>query len=271
MTDEFGDRMKLYEMAEAGRQLMPLLPVIARLDGKCFSSFTRGLERPYDARLSELMISTTTHLVSATNAACGYTQSDEITLGWYEPDFRSQIFFNGRVQKMASVLAAMCSVFFNRQLPERIPEKADRAPVFDCRVWNVPNIEEGANAFLWREQDATKNSISMAAHSYYSHAELHGKSGAEKREMLWQKGVNWNDYPDFFKRGVYVRRQVTRRRFTANELESLPPKHAARTNPELEIERTDYLPLNLPGLRLGRVRNRAGVIFLGEEPVVDCE
>ena len=79
MRDAMGDRMKLYESAEAGRRLMPLLPAVARLDGKGFSGFTRGLARPFDVRLSNLMVETTTFLVEETNAVCGYTQSDGAT------------------------------------------------------------------------------------------------------------------------------------------------------------------------------------------------
>lgn len=167
--DAFGDRMKLYEGAESDRRLMPLLPAITRLDGKGFSKFTRGLERPFDLRMSELMTETTAFLVKLTNAVCGYTQSDEITLAWHSSDYESQIWFDGRIQKMTSILAAKASVFFNRRLDKFLPEKEARiqeadsgdGPVFDCRVWNVPNLEEGANAFLWREQDAVKNSVSI--------------------------------------------------------------------------------------------------------------
>lgn len=265
MSDDFGDRMKMYEMAEAGRKLMPLLPVIARIDGRSFSKFTKGLERPYDVRLSKLMVATTKFLVQETNANCGYTQSDEITLGWYASTFDSELFFGGRISKMTSTLAALASVYFNKEMPNYLPEAwQDKMPTFDSRVWNVPNIVEGANAFLWREQDATKNSISMAARAYYSHKELIDKNGSEMQEMLWQKGINWNDYPTFFKRGTYVQRKKVVRKFTADELEKLPPKHEIFKNPELAIERTDYLELELP--KLATIVNRPEVIFFGEEP-----
>ncbi len=267
MTDDFGDRMKLYETAEAGRRLMPLLPAIARLDGKGFSGFTRGLARPFDERLSDLMVETTAFLVAETNAACGYTQSDEITLAWYSSEFGRQIWFDGRVQKMCSVLAAQCSVFFNQKLPTRIPEKAGSTPVFDCRVWNVPSVEEGANVFLWRELDATKNSISMSARHHYSHRELDGKSGSEMQEMLFRKGVNWNDYPAFFKRGTYVQRKKVVGKLAVEDLEKLPPLHNARKNPDLVVERTEYHRLDMP--KLSTVRNRPGVIFFGEEPQIE--
>lgn len=265
MDDSFGDRMKLYEMSEAGRKILPLLPVVARLDGRAFHSFVRGLNRPYDERLSSLMVDTTKYLVRETNANCGYTQSDEITLSWFCPTFASQIVFDGRVSKMTSILAAMCSVYFNQMIPNFLPkEYAKKSPLFDCRVWGLPNIVEAANAFLWREQDATKNSISMAARCYYSHNELKNKNGSEMQEMLWQKGVNWNDYPSFFKRGTYVQRKKVVSKFTTEELDRLPEKHNARKNPELKIERTEYVTLDMPPF--GKVINRPEVIFYGEEP-----
>jgi len=265
VNDSLADRMKLYETVESGRRLMPLLPAVVRLDGRAFHTFVRGLAHPYDERLSRLMIETAAFLVRETAATIGYTQSDEITLAWIPDEFESQVFFDGRAQKMGSVLAALCSTYFNRRLPEFLPtEYGDRFPVFDCRVWNVPNLEEAANTFLWRELDASKNSIAMAARSFYSHAELDGKTGAQMQELLWQKGVNWNDYPSFFKRGTYLARRTVARSFAPDELEELPTRHAARLNPELIVERTVLKMLELPPLV--RVTNRVGVLFRGEEP-----
>ncbi len=264
MDDAFGDRMKRYEMEEAGRKFLPLLPIVARLDGKGFSQFTEGLARPYDARLSAMMVETVKHLVFETNAVCGYTQSDEITLGWYSPDYTNQLLFDGRIQKLNSVLAAKCSVKFVSMLAECLPEKKDELPVFDCRVWALPNLDEATNCFLWREFDATKNSISMAASHYYKHGELQNKSGSEKQEMLWQKGVNWNNYPTFFKRGTYVKRKTLSRVFTVDEVEKLPPLHSARKNPALVVERNEVTILDLPPLNT--VVNRVDVIFGDAEP-----
>ena len=266
MKDDFGDRMKLYEMSEAGRKFMPLLPVVARLDGRSFHNFCKGLNRPYDERLSNLMIACTKYLVQETNANCGYTQSDEITLAWNVLDFNSEIFFDGRISKMMSVLAAMQSVYFNKHMSEYLGEEyASKMPTFDCRAWTVPNIMEAANAFLWREQDATKNSISMAARTYYSHKEVENKNGPQMQEMLWQKGINWNDYPAFFKRGTFVQRKKTQKPFTVEELDKLPPKHKARTEQNgLFFERTEFVALDMPPF--GKVINRPEVIFSGEEP-----
>lgn len=272
MEDALGDRMKFYENLEAGRRLMPLLPVVARMDGRSFSQFTRDLARPYDERLSRLMVETTRLLVKETNARVGYTQSDEITLLLYSEDPNSQIYFDGRLHKMLSQLAAQTTAVFNFLLPRFLPEKAknlspERLPTFDARVFQVPNLTEAANAVLWRELDATKNSISMAARCHYSHKELMNKNGSQMQEMLFAKGVNWNDFLAFFKRGTYIQRRTVKRRFHVEELEKLPEKHEARKNPDLEIERTDYLVLELPPL--SRIKNREGVLFFGEDPVLN--
>lgn len=261
---ELGDRMKEYEKAEGGRRFLPLVPICARIDGRSFSKWTRDLERPYDERLSRTMKLTTRWLVQQTSALVGYTQSDEISLLFYSDSRKSSIFFDGRIQKMTSVLASMTTARFNALLPANLPDKADSPATFDCRAWPLPTRAEAANVFLWRELDATKNSISMAARHYYSHKQLMNKNSSEMQEMLFQKGVNWNDYPAFFKRGVFLQRKQVVRKFTVEELDKLPPKHEARKNPDLEITRHDVTELSLPPLR--KITNRAAVLFDGAEP-----
>lgn len=272
-ADDFGDRMKSYEMREAGRKLMTRLPAICRLDGKCFSKFTKGLERPYDERMSRLMIGVTKALVAETNALMGYTQSDEISLVLYSDSEKSQIYYDGRIQKMVGDLAAFATGVFNRLLRRYIPEKVSSDPLvfprFDCRVWNVPDKVEATNTILWREQDATKNSISMAAHEYYSHNFLQNKNGVEKQELLWKKGINWNNYPAFFKRGTFVQRRKVKKKFSPEDLEKLPPLHEARKNPDLVIERTVIEEIDMP--KFSSVSNRVEVIFDGAKPVVENE
>jgi tRNA(His) guanylyltransferase len=262
--DDLGDRMKMYEAMEAGRHCLPRLPIMLRLDGKSFHTFTQGLARPYDQRMSHAMIFTTRQLVHETNALIGYTQSDEISLVLWAENFESEMFFNGRIQKLCSVVASMCSVYFN-EFKDAAGIHPDKRAFFDCRVWTVPNQEEAANTILWRELDASKNSISMAAHAVYSHKELHGKSGSEKQEMLFQKGINWNDYPTFFKRGTFIRRVRRMTKFSTDELERLPEKHEARQNPNLEIERWSMEEIKMPPFN--KVLNRVGVIFNGEDPI----
>ena len=256
MVDELGDRMKLYERAGGGR-LMPLLPAIARLDGKCFSAFTRGMDRPYDADMSDSMISLTEYLVHETQPLIGYTQSDEITLIWHSDSFKSQIFFDGKIHKMVSILAAMASVKFTQLM-------ITREALFDCRVWNVPNKTEATNALVWREIDATKNSVSMAAREQYSHKELFGKGRADQMDMLMEKGINWNDYPAFFKRGTYIQRRTVKYKMTPESMATLPPKHNARKNPDMEFERSEVRMLDMPPIQ--KVTNRERVVFDGADP-----
>jgi len=264
-TTSLGDRMKWYEKRYA-HEMMPMVPVLARVDGRAFHSFTKGLERPYDDRLSRLMIETTKFLVEETNARCGYTQSDEISLVWLTEDPDSEIFFGGKLSKMCSVVGSLATYFFNKLLPDYIPSHADKMALFDNRVWEVPVLYEACNYFIWRENDATRNSLQMAARAYYSHEELHGKDTSALHELLFQKGVKWAEYPRFFKRGTYVRRRDVERAFTTEELSALPPKHHAHQNPNLTIKRTavveeDFVPMS-------RIHNREEVIFEGKKPLV---
>jgi len=257
--DPLGDRMKSYEQVEAGRKTMPRLPVIARLDGRNFSKFTKGLERPYDTRLTNLMREVMSNLVDETDACCGYTQSDEITLVF---DDEKAPFFDGKIAKMNSVLAAMTSVRFNSLLPEFLPEKAEQEPIFDCRTWAVPNRQEAVNAVLWREFDATRNSVQMAARSVYSHNQCLNKNNSELQEMLHQGGINWNDYPSHFKRGSYAMRRRILKTLNAVELAKIPERY----RPDGPVERNVVLYVELPPLN--KVINRVEVIFDGAEPLV---
>lgn len=259
--------MKLYERAEASRRFMPLLPICARIDGKRFSSWTAGLARPYDQRLSDLMVDVTVRLVEETHALLGYTQSDEISLFFYSDDIGRSTPFDGRVQKLTSILTSMTTAWFNMQLAARIPERADRPALFDCRTWTVPTREEASNVLLWRERDASKNSLSMAARHYFPHQQLENAKGPQMHDMLHTVGVNWNDYPAFFKRGTFVRREVIERPFTSEELDSLPPLHAARKNPDLVVQRWAVRPIDMPPF--DKVTNRVAVMFEGATPLFD--
>lgn len=263
--DVLGDVMKDYEMALAGQKVMKGIPLLARLDGRAFHTFTRGLARPFDQRLSECMIETTKFLVNETHAKIGYTQSDEISLVWFVPaDSDADYMFDGRVQKLTSVLSGLASVKFMKLILEKIPEKAMQVPIFDCRVWQVPTKDLASDAFLWRELDATKNSISMAAHAYFSHKSLQGLSGSQKQERLWsEKGINWNDYPAFFKRGTYVQRKTFERTLTEEERMRIPEKH--RPDVGQTFKRSSVVELDMPPAR--RIANYTDVIFEAAEPV----
>lgn len=263
---DIADRMKMYERQYASQQLLPLIPLCARIDGRAFHTFTSDLKRPYDERLSNLFVETTRFLVAETGARIGYTQSDEISLVWLQEDFKSEIFFDGKLLKLTSILASLTTAFFNKKIPEYFPQKADTLAIFDTRIWSVPVPFEAVNYLIWREMDATRNSVSMAAQSMFTHSELHGKSRSEMQEMMFKEhGINWNDYPDFFKRGTYVQKRQFERPYSVDELEALPPKHHARKNPDLRVVRQEVVRIDLPPIT--RIANRTEVLLEGALPV----
>jgi len=267
---ELSDRMKRYENLYQ-QQFCPLVPVIARLDGRAFHTFCNGMIKPFDKDFHDLMVQTTVYLVEASNAIVGYTQSDEISLLFYSDRFESQVFFDGKVMKMVSTLAAMASVKFNDMLVMGCSPVVERihggcTPVtFDCRAANYP-VEEVANYFIWREQDAVRNSIQAAAQYYFSHKSIQNLNGKQLQEKLFQeKQINWNDYSYQQKRGTYVRIKKVSTPFTADEIESLPPKHHARTNPDLVVERRQVVLEEVPILTT--IANRTEFLLYGFDPI----
>ena len=259
----FSERMKGYETRFTPR-LMPLLPTLARLDGRNFHKFTKALRRPYDARLAEMMIDLTSFLVKETGAILGYTQSDEISLVWYADNTRTETCFGGKVAKMTSVMASMATAHFNEALPTQIPEKRGNKPlpVFDNRVWQVPTLAEAAHYFRWRQQDAIRNSVQMAARSVYSHSNCKGKKTLELKAMLLKQGINWENYFPHFRHGSFLRRERCLRTFTPEEIEKLPRQHDARTNPNLQVLRTEIKPAALPPL--AEISNLSQCLFARE-------
>ena len=204
-------------------------PVIIRCDGKNFSSYTKGLKKPFDEGLIEDMEATTKFLCeNIQGVKLGYCQSDEISLLLTDYEtLDTQAWFDYNVQKMTSISASMAAAKFNqlrvfRMLVDTGSSYSSDTRVenfhlafFDSRVFNIPK-EEVSNYFLARQKDAVKNSISMLAQSLYSHgtpnSELYKKNQSEMQEMCWQKGHNWNDLDYRKKRGctiIKVQKEVT--------------------------------------------------------------
>lgn len=214
--DSLGDRMKLLETVPRSR-LVPKTPVIIRLDGKAFHTFTRQMTRPYDRAFHECMWETAKYLgENVIGCKLAYVQSDEISL--LLVDFGSknmQPWFDDEVQKMVSISAAMATAAFIRAYAKRFPERwatslesGKGLPAFDSRCWNVP-MDEVTNVFIWRQQDASRNSVSMLAQAHFSHKRLHGVSMSGMQDLLMlEKGINWNDCPVPQKRGVCLVREV---------------------------------------------------------------
>lgn len=204
-NDEFGNRMKGYESASTSASADPSLPLLARLDGSGFSKLTRNCARPFDAEFMRAMQTTAQALAQDFGARLAYVQSDEISLLFFTKNAETSFEFNGRLQKFHSLLAAKCSVQFNKQLQASpaLANLAEKQPIFDCRVWQVPSVMEAMNTFLWRQQDCMKNAISMAAQAHFHHKALLCKSGPEKIKMLGEKGINFEDLPIDFRVGTF--------------------------------------------------------------------
>jgi tRNA(His) 5'-end guanylyltransferase len=259
--DSLGDRMKSYESHETLRRSMKRLPICVRVDGRAFHTFTRGLKRPFDEGFSQVMIETAKFLVGETHAKIGYTQSDEITLVFWDESHTAEPLFGGKLFKLTSVLASLTTAKFNSLVPSLIPSKADRLATFDARIFQVPNLEEATNLLLWRFIDARKNSVSMVAQAHFSPKQLHGKSSAERLEMLREKGIEWEDFPAHLKWGTYVKRETVERELTEEELDRIPAPH----RPTGPVMRTDVTAYDLGPLL--DVQNRLEVFFDGADPI----
>lgn len=267
--ETMGDWCKWLERNFSPDVMIPTLPVIIRLDGNNFSKWTVGLEKPFDEKLNQLMTETVQHLVKETNAVVGYTQSDEITLILYSSDRKIAIYNDGKKQKILSKLTAKCVNFFNERRKELLPDH-NKVAVFDCRIYQTPSLHDACVQLLWRENDATKNSISMLAQSHFSHNSLENMNGSQMQDRLMlEKGVNWNDLPAKYKRGTYVKRIETSSAFSAEELASLPPMHNAHKNPDLIIERSVIKEIEYP--IFNTITNKVEVIFEDAEPKLNIE
>lgn len=262
-----GDWCKWLEKNFSNEIMIPSLPVIIRLDGNNFHNWTKGLKRPFDERLTDLMIETTRFLVQETNAVIGYTQSDEITLILYSDDRQSALYNDGKKQKIVSKLTAKCVSFFNDERPRYLPEH-DKTAIFDCRIYQTPTLKDACAQLLWRENDATKNSISMLAQSLFSHKSLQGLNGSQLQDkMMLEKNVNWNDLDAKFKRGTYIKRIKTQKPFSKDELSLLPKQHQAHKNPDLIIERHIIQTIEYP--IFSKISNKTGVVFFNETPLLN--
>jgi tRNA(His) 5'-end guanylyltransferase len=241
--DSLGDRMKENYENRAKTYLVRRMPVIIRLDGKAFHSFIKGFDRPYDEILHNAMNETMKYLCeNIQGCKLGYTQSDEITLLITDYDtLTTDGWFDYAVQKICSVSASMTTLKFNEIIEEEFWDNQDNLSnpfhrtkndehvadklhnkrfkaMFDSRCFNIPK-EEVTNCFVWRQQDCTRNAIQMLGQCNFSHKELNKKSCNDIQDMLMtQKGINFNDMPTEFKRGVCCRRDENGKWFLDKEI-----------------------------------------------------
>lgn len=227
-NDQFGDRMKGYEQVFTSAKIDPDKWMCVRIDGRGFSKFTKGFKKPFDADITNAMVTTTKRLVEETHASVGYTQSDEITLLF--PPVDGERIFNGKVSKVNSVFASMATAHFNILLQTMSSRLVDKLAYFDCRVWGVPNDVEASNVLLWRVQDARKNSISSTFRWTAGAKLMHGLSGESMVHILENEyDVHWDKLPNPWKYGTYVKPTTSESYLTADELENIP-EHKRPTN-----------------------------------------
>lgn len=221
--NSLGDRMKRYEYVSRN-YLTRRVPVIIRIDGKAFHTFTKGMRKPFDRVLMSAMQETMRFLCeNIQGCVFGYTQSDEITLVLTDyATITTDAWFGYNIQKMCSVSASMATLAFSNtytaELWKNFPEAMRNSnnginkyietlvakmgtAMFDARVFSIPK-DEVCNCLIWRQQDATRNSIEAVGQANFSQRELHGKNCNKIQDMLWEeRNINWNDFPTDCKRG----------------------------------------------------------------------
>lgn len=231
--DDLGVRMKTFYEQIPKTKLMRRCPVAIRIDGKAFHTFTTGFHKPFDEVLIKSMQETMKYLCeNIQGCVLGYTQSDEITLILVDyKKLTSSAWFDYEVQKLCSIAASMATMAFNKFFKKNIDtysksedvngysgqyygdyenaneqldiyrKALDKGAMFDARCFNIPK-EEVTNLVYWRQLDASRNSIQMVGQANFSHKELQNKSCNDIQDMLMtQKGINWNDFPTYQKRG----------------------------------------------------------------------
>ena len=216
MKDDLGDRIKDQYENRTRYYLPRRTYTIIRLDGKAFHTYTRNLKKPFDKDLSDDIDTAVRFILPEIQGSVfAYAQSDEISI--LLTDFATTqtcAWFDGNIQKMTSVAASMMTAQFNRNRLLRqfnnYVRDADsidwnNQAFFDARVFTIPDRVEVMNYFIHRNQDCSRNSVSMVAQHHFSHKELHGKNTPEMHEMLHSKGVNWaTDYSSSDKNGRLI-------------------------------------------------------------------
>ena len=222
-SDNLGDRMKKYESVNKTHLISKLYTVI-RLDGKAFHTYTKQFKRPFDNELINLMDETAIYLCSKIQGAkFAFVQSDEISIYLSDMDsLEQQMWFDGEVEKIVSVSSSMASAKFNHiaflnKLKCQLSNDFDmRSTInlhdletmslaeFDARVFQLPNVEELVNCYIWRQQDCIRNSISSVAQSRFSAKELHKKSTKDMKQMLIDINDSWENYEPKQKTGRLI-------------------------------------------------------------------
>lgn len=232
--DSLGNRMKSnYE--DITRFYLPKRThTIIRVDGKAFHTITKNMKRPFDLYFMCAMAKTALNMCQQIQGVIfAYVQSDEISLLLTDYNkITTQTWFGGNLQKMCSVSAGIATYYFNKHIttlmrPSEI-ENSKSPIVFDSRVFTIPDPVEVENYFIWRQQDATRNSLQSVTQSHYSHKELHGKDASQLHDMIHDKEDNWSNYSIPCKRGTMIQKYI---------------HHANSLEPKTYFERNNKIPI----------------------------
>ena len=200
--DDLDLKMRVYETVH-DFCVVPEVYMVARIDGRGFTRLTKEIhkfESPYDIRFRDYMVATTEHLMNCGfRVVYGYTQSDEISLLFHIDESA----FGRKTRKYNSILAGEASAKFSVLLGD--------IACFDCRISELPNVKNVVDYFRWRNEDAHRNALN--AHCYWMLRKkgssvqeatnyLSGMPVSDKNELLFQNGINFNDIPNWQKRGI---------------------------------------------------------------------
>jgi len=194
-----GDRFKRYEEVTQS-VLTPRMPAIIRVDGNAFHTLTRKLWRRNYSDVFESIMDQAAMTVcpKMSGVKFVYIQGDEISFLLTDYDtIETQPWFGYNVNKLVSISAGMISTYFNDLMRAN---NLNQEGWFDSRAFNVPR-NDTVNYFVWRQRDWERNSVSMFARTVHSHKELHGKNGGEMKEMMKEKGLDWDGLPSPKRRG----------------------------------------------------------------------
>ncbi len=267
MKDSLGDRMKEYENVTRFKFSRRSYTII-RIDGKAFHSYTKGLIKPFDDGLINDMDATAAYLCkNIMGAKFAFVQSDEISILLTDfEEINTQAWFDNNLQKMCSVSASMATRAFNETrlkhynasyfgvdvnsgLVKEYTHKPFKWGEFDSRVFQIPQKTEVMNYFLWRQKDTTRNSIQSVAQSLYSTKQkgpLHGKNSDQLQEMIFQKGINWNDYAPKYKRGrIILKEQYTKQPELPTETSTVRTRWIS-VEPPIFTQEKDFLNNLIP-------------------------
>lgn len=258
MFDPLGEKIKSFENKEAKRKIKKDLPLIVRVDGRSFSTYTRNFSKPFDARISTAMEKSASIVLRDFKFDIAYTQSDEITfilLGKDSAEYTP--IFDGKYQKIVSTVAGLTSAAFNFYInQERINPLA--FPHFDARAFQVSEIDDAIDVIQWRAEDGERNAISMIAQSIFTHKQLQRVNTKTMISMINDKSLKkYVDYESRYRYGIFLRNEKYEYQLTDDELERIPKNQIPENN---IVIRSKIVSITLPD-SFNKMTNKREFLF----------